>query len=125
MTITPKRRWVRFSLRTFLVAVAIAGLLTWRLAVAHQHRAFYAKLEQQGVTVRTWPYTDSPAEQWIHRVKESLGYETVYEVTVNYDKQSPRPSLKADLVTMRSSETVFFSVQHGCGQLLNIDELPD
>ena len=52
----PKRRWFRFSLRTFLIAVAIiGGWLGWNLYEVRQRDVFMQNLTASGASVEFSP----------------------------------------------------------------------
>src|SRR5262245_53532355 len=49
MTASPKRRWLRFSLRSLLIVVTIFGVwLGWELQIVRHRKAERARLEKLG-----------------------------------------------------------------------------
>lgn len=125
----PKHRRFRFGLRTMFVVVTVLCVgLGWRLQAATQHQSLYARLAQQRVSLAKLPderdYA-SRAEYYWCCAKELFAYETVYDVWVDFDRDDPRPNLKADLSALRAMHprAHFWGNFRGCGQLIDIDEL--
>jgi hypothetical protein len=85
---TPKRRWLRYSLRTLFAAVTLVGCwLGWQVCVVRQRQAFLAENEK-GVTGST----DPGFQRWdrISVVRRWLGDEPQFWVFVLKRRETER-----------------------------------
>lgn len=129
MTLATNRRWLRFSLRTLFVVMAVfCTTVGSRINVAAKHQALYSRLLEQHVDILKLPDErdySSDAEYYWCRTKEAFGFERVYDVWVSFNVDQPRPKLRDDLIELRvlHPDARFWGLFRGCGQMIDIDQM--